>query len=99
MPSNAGPSGYQAFFAVNYTGTGSEGTDFTVSLGTTMSDTNYAIAYASAGGTNGDGTQTSGMEVVDMPVAARTTTTFRVVLGAPMAAGDKLQFLILGNRA
>lgn len=82
---------------VNYVGTGLEGSDFLVPIGATMADTAYAVTVASAGGSSGDGTQTSGVEVVDMPIASRTTTQFRVVLGAPLAAGDKLQFVVTGN--
>lgn len=84
---------------VDYTGTGGEGTDFTVPINATMADDDYAVTWSSAGGSSGDGTQTSGVEVVDIPIASRTTTAFRVVLGSALAAGDELQFVVTGNLA
>lgn len=96
MPATAQPGSF-AVFPVTYTATGSEGTDFSVPLGVTMSSTTYGVYSQSAGGTSGDGTQSSGVEVVDLPIASRTTTTFRVVLGQQPAAGDQLQFLVTGT--
>lgn len=95
MPASGLPGNYSVF-PVTYTGTGAEGTDFVVPIGATMSSTAYGVFSQSAGGTSGDGSQTSGVEVVDMPIASRTTTAFRVVLGSALAAGDTLQFLING---
>lgn len=83
-------------FAVGYTATGSEGTDFTVTLQNAMANTSYSVFAANAGGTSGDGSQSSGVDVIDLPVASRTQTAFRVVLGASLAAGDQLQFLVAG---
>jgi hypothetical protein len=99
MPATAQPSG-TGVFACTYTATGSEGTDVTVSIGKTMFDATYAVVFSSAGGTSGtDSKQSSGVEVVDIPIASRTTTTFRIVLGQQPAVGDKLQFIIMGNLA
>lgn len=101
MPTSGAAAGslYRSVI-VNYVGTGSEGADFTVPLGATAADTSYAITWASAGGTSGgDSKQTSGVEVVDLPIADRTTAQFRVVLGQALAAGDKLQFVITGSFA
>lgn len=100
MPTSAQPAGqsYRSLI-VRYTGIGSEGTDITVPIGTPMLDTTYAVTVTSAGGTSGDGTQTSGVEVVDMPRASRTTTQFRVVLGQALAAGDVLEFIVTGTVA
>lgn len=83
---------------VTYTATGAEGVDFNVPIGYTMADTTYAVVWASGGGTSGAGAnQSSGVPIVDMPIASRTTTTFRVVLGQALAAGDKLQFVVTGS--
>lgn len=99
MPTSGSPSGtlFRSVI-VNYVGTGLEGFDFNVPIGATAADNLYAITWASAGGLGGgDGKQTSGVEVVDLPLASRTTTQFRVVLGQALAAGDKLQFVITGS--
>ena len=101
MPTGGSPSGSSfRSVIVNYVGTGLEGSDFVVPIGATAADLLYAITWASAGGTSGgDSKQTSGVEVLDLPIADRTTTQFRVVLGQPLAAGDKLQFVLTGNFA
>lgn len=99
MPTNGQPTG-STFSSkpITYVGTGLEGFDFIVPIGATMADALYAITWASAGGVSGgDGKQTSGVEIVDLPLASRTTTQFRVVLGQALAAGDKLQFVITGS--
>lgn len=96
MPAS-GLLGNYSVFPVTYVGLGTEGTDFSVPIGKTMTDATYGVFAQSSGGTSGDGTQTSGVEVVDLPIASRTTTAFRVVLGSTLAAGDTLQFLINGT--
>ena len=86
-------------FAVDYTAVGGE-TDFHVTLPYTMADASYAIAVASAGGTSGDGTESSGLQPVpDLPKAGRTTSQFRVLVASPLTAGDELEFTISGNIA
>jgi hypothetical protein len=72
--------------AVLYTATGSEGTSFNVSIGQTLADADYYVSYAPQGVTN--------IPFVDLPQTGRTTTTFPVVLAAPLAAGEKILFLI-----
>ena len=84
-------------FAVTYTATGSEGTDFTIPIGATLASGSYAVIVQSAGGASVDGTQSSGVEVIDLPITNRTTTTFRIVLGQALAPGDVLQFLVTGS--
>lgn len=83
-------------FSLRYVATGSEGTDFDVPLGSTMADTSYSVTCSSAGGVRGDGTESSGVDVPDMPVAGRTTTEFRVLLGQALASGDILEFTVAG---
>jgi hypothetical protein len=100
MPANVGPppSGGLQSFAVDYTATGSEGTDFTVSLGSmVMADATYSVMTQSAGGASGDGTEASGVELMDIPKAGRAVGHFRVVIGAPLHVGDILEFLITGT--
>lgn len=101
MPSfsNPGIVSGASLVLVNYIGTGAEGTDVTMTIPNAMANATYAVLVASAGGTSGDGTQASAVEVVDMPIASRTTTTFRVVLGKSLTAGDKLQFVVAGTLA
>lgn len=75
---------------VTYTATGSEGTDFNVTIGTTMAADDYEVFYAPAGVTN--------IPVLDLPTSAttdRTTTTFRVTLADSLTAGDVLKFLLV----
>lgn len=99
MPAIAQPAGV-ATVPVVYVATGIEGADLTIPIPRPMFDTAYSIVFSSGGGTSGDDSkQSSGVEVVDMPTASRTTTTFRVVLGQQPAAGDVLNFLLFGTVA
>jgi hypothetical protein len=84
-------------FAVDYTATGSEGTDFNVAIGKTMLDTTYSVMMQSAGGTSGDGTEASGVELLDIPKAGRALGQFRVVIGSALGTGDVLEFLVTGT--
>jgi hypothetical protein len=90
MPTTEQPSGGVGSggggIPVLYTATGSEGTSFNVSIGETLSGTDYYVSYAPQGVTN--------IPFVDLPQTGRTTTTFPVVLAAPLAAGEKILFLV-----
>jgi hypothetical protein len=90
------PGANSRTFTVPYVATGVEGTDVTMQIGYTMYDLMYSIVAANSGGTSGDGTQSSGVQVADIPKASRTTTTFRVVFGQQPAAGDAFEFLVSG---
>lgn len=75
---------------VNYTATGAEGTDFTVTIGSTMTSDVYFVVPSTRGVAN--------VPVIDLPdtlAADRTTTTFRVVTADVLTAGDKLAFLVV----
>jgi hypothetical protein len=100
MPAGTLPpvtNGFQTF-QVLYTATGSEGTDFNVPLGKTMADLTYSIAYRSAGGTSGsDSKQSSGVELLDIPVTGQQLGQFRIVLGSTLTLGDVLAFTISGT--
>ena len=77
---------------VNYTATGSEGTDFTVTIGATMASDVYGVYPANAGA------GASGAFLPDCPdlvAGDRTTTTFRVLVADQMPAGHRLDFLIV----
>lgn len=91
-PVAAGPQ----TFTVDYVATGVEGADFNVPIGVVMADTTYGVAMTSAGGTSGDGTESSGVQLLDIPKAGRAIGQFRIVLGAPLHAGDILEFTING---
>jgi hypothetical protein len=73
---------------VSYTATGSEGTDFTVSIGSSMPDANYKLSWSTEGVTN--------LPILDCPTANgdRTASTFRVTPAAALTAGDKLVFFL-----
>jgi hypothetical protein len=86
-------------FTVTYVGQGNEGTDINVPIGCTMYDASYVVVPATAGGTSGDGTQSSGVQALDLPMSGRTTTTFRTVFGRQPALGDVFQFLVSGLAA
>jgi hypothetical protein len=88
--------GFQSF-VVDYTATGSEGTDFNVPIGKVMADTSYGVVMQSAGGTQGDGTESGGVQLLDIPKAGRAIGQFRVLIGSPLTAGDILEFVIMGT--
>jgi hypothetical protein len=75
---------------VTYTATGSEGSSFMVSIGTTLSNDDYAVLWAPSGVQN--------IPLLDLPNALagdRTTTQFRVTIGGEaLAAGEVLTFVI-----
>jgi len=94
MPSYANPgvipSGNAALVNVVYVATGAEGTDFMVPIGATMRDALYGVYWSPMGVTF--------VPVPDLPNAIgtdRTTATFRVLVSAPLTAGDKLAFLVV----
>jgi hypothetical protein len=75
---------------VTYTATGSEGTNFMVPIGATLSADTYALLYAPSDVTN--------VPVLSLPTASgsdRTTTQFRVTTADSLTAGDVLIFVIL----
>lgn len=75
---------------VNYTATGAEGTDFTVTIGATMASDTYLVVPTTRG--------VASVPVMDCPdtlAADRTATTFRVVTADVLTAGDKLAFLVV----
>lgn len=71
---------------VPYTATGAEGTDFTVSIGATLAASDYGMTWAPAG--------VASLPILDLPEDDRTTTQFRVLVGDPLTAGDRLDFFI-----
>lgn len=99
IPPSAQSSGFRTI-VVAYTGLGDGVTEVSMDIGATMFDTSYAVTCQSAGGTSGDGHQSSGVGQVDIPRADRTRTTFRVLLPlGGLAAGDVLEFVVQGNAA
>lgn len=75
---------------VTYTATGSEGTDFMVDIGATLSADTYTLLWTSSDVTD--------VPVLSLPTAAgsdRTTTQFRVTTADSLTAGDVLHFVIL----
>jgi len=92
-PSSGGggpsPSNY---ITTNYVATGLEGTDFMVTLSTPMLNDTYGLLWSPAG--------VVAIPVIDLPnIAAgdRTTTQFRVLLAAPLTAGDQLTFVAFAS--
>lgn len=87
-----GTGSTEVVYRYTYTATGSEGTDFTVTPGVTMSSDDYEVMCSNKGA------GASGVFIPDMPDALagdRTTTTFRVLTSDQMPAGHKLAFLIV----
>jgi hypothetical protein len=75
---------------VTYTASGGEGTDFNVTIGSTMAADDYEVFWSPAGITN--------LPILDLPIADagdRTTTTFRVTTADSLTAGDVLKFLLV----
>ena len=79
------------FVAVVYTATGSEGTDFMVSIGRTMADTSYVVLETAA--------TVAAVPSLEVPRAGQTTTQFEVVINGPLTAGDLLTFLVIQGAA
>ncbi len=74
---------------VTYTATGSEGTDFFVPIGATLSADTYALMWCASDVTI--------VPVASLPTAAgsdRTTTQFRVTTADSLTSGDVLHFLL-----
>jgi|SRR6185312_12272865 len=82
---------------VSYTSVVGGEQDFMVGYGVTLAAPARTVVPASAGGASGlDGLQNSGAaQVIDLPTGSRTTTQFRVVLGAALSAGDVMNFIIV----
>lgn len=76
---------------VTYVGTGAEGVDFSVPIGTTLAADTYNVGLLGiAGAVN--------FPILDFPnvlAGDRTTTAFRVLAAAPLTVGDILKFLII----
>lgn len=76
---------------VTYTATGSEGTDFMVSIGATLQSDEYTVLWSPRG-------VVESVPVLDLPNSAgsdRTTTQFRVTTATDLTVGDVLVFVIL----
>jgi len=85
----------KGFVTVLYTATGSEGSDFMVSIGVTMTNNQYQVLW----GPRGD---LQNVPLIDLPEGPgnRTTTEFRVLVGGlGLAAGEKLVFIVFGDVA
>lgn len=79
-----------SFLNVVYTATGAEGTDFMVPILGSMNDDLYSVYWSPMG--------VASVPVPDLPNALltdRTQTAFRVLVSAPLTAGDKLTFLLV----
>ena len=75
---------------VTYTATGAEGTDFSVTIGTTMASDDYDVFPAAKG--------VSSVPIIDCPDTLgtdRTTTAFRVLTSDVLTAGEKIAFLVV----
>lgn len=80
---------------VTYTATGSEGTDFTVSIGATLASDDYSVGLFSFESLTNVPLCTFPNN--DHTAGNRTTTQFRVVTAAVLTAGDILLFEIVEN--
>ncbi len=74
--------------SVSYTATGSEDTNFVVNFAPAMGSANYKVWWAPAG--------VAAIPSPDFPTGAgnRTVSSFRVLLAAPLNAGDALVFFL-----
>lgn len=83
---SGGGGGGAAVTKIIYTATGGE-TDFNVPIpGGAVTDTSYAIAIGLA--------QVTFQVEINMPTTGRTTAHFQVLAGAPLTAGDVINFLV-----
>lgn len=71
-----------------YPATGSEGTDFTVSISPAMANTNYIVLATL-------GTISGAHVTINIPTADRATGQFRVLLSGTLALGDSIFFLVV----
>ncbi len=69
-----------------YTADGSEGTEVTIPLPFTRTNTNYSIFMTNT---------TTGSFVYNIPSGSRTTTNFKVVLTTAISNGEALDFLLV----
>ncbi len=81
------PGGLSFAQTVNYIATGGEGLHFAVPFGIPTSGTGYAVFWTPNGVTD--------VPILDLPTAGRTTAHFFVDIAVPLAAGDKLTFLVV----
>lgn len=86
----AGGSGNAQLAKQRYTATGSEGTDFMVTLSVAQSDDLYAVIPLQV-----KGSSVVFIECPDDAGGDRTTTQFRVLLSGALTAGDKIDFLVI----
>lgn len=86
MPTSATPIFGEV--RVTYTATGSEGTDFRVSIGQTLAVATYDVVWQPMG--------MAAIPSLDLPNGAgdRTTTSFRVLINGPLTAGDEIRFFL-----
>lgn len=92
IPDGSSILGYEKTRLVTYTATGSEGTDFMVSIGSTLANDTYEVGFFGAKGA------AIIPAVWDFPNAVagdRTTTQFRVLIPAALTAADVFVFEIV----
>lgn len=75
---------------IDHTILSDDGADFVVAFTPAMATAGYSVR-----GTLSKGSWQPGIFPVDDEVGDRTTTTFRVRLTAPLAAGDVVQFTLV----
>jgi hypothetical protein len=90
ITAGGGGSGNATLAKQRYTVTGSEGTDFMVTLSVAQSDDLYAVIPLQV-----KGTAAVFIECPDDSGGDRTTTQFRVLLSAGLTSGDKIDFLVI----
>lgn len=69
-----------------YVATGAEGSDFSVTIPTAMTNDSYGVTCMSQVG------DVPAVQCPDVAAGDRTTTAFRVVTSADLTAGDTLEF-------
>ena len=82
------PSGAPQYFT--YVATGTEGTDFSVTIPTPRADDNYAVLGACSDAVAGS----VGLQFPNALAADRTTTEFRVILTAILTVHDTIDFVV-----
>ena len=89
QPAGGAVGGATVLALVEYTATGSEGTNFLVPIGEVLDTVDYEITWSPKG-------VVSVVPILDLPdgVGDRTTTYFRVYSVAALTAGDKLMFVL-----
>lgn len=76
---------------ITYVATGAEGTDFMVSIGTTLASDEYDVSLFGI-------TAAANFPILSFPealAADHTTTQFRVLSAAVLTAGDIIKFILI----